>query len=99
MTVHHRNRTMRRLSVMAEIVQVIDRLNRTQENSGLCSIEEVAGATDPDRLKHLEGLVRQLRGSLMSTGEASQPIVIAICAQVMSWAVALEERDEGRIVA
>jgi hypothetical protein len=92
-----RSDASRRLSVMRQLGEIIDGHNRVQQSAGLPPIDCVTGATDPDRLRLIEGLVRTIRGRLVIEGEISQGLVLSTGAQLVAWLVALEERDECRV--
>lgn len=91
------SQAVRRMSVMRQLGAIIDRHNATQEAVGLPPVDCVGGSTDPQRLEHIEGLVRALRTRLCTDGEVSQPMVLATGAQLVAWLIALEERDEHRL--
>jgi hypothetical protein len=97
MTIGSASQTVRRMSVMRQLATIIDRHNATQESVGLPPVDSVAGASGPERLEQIEGLVRMLRGRLCTDGEVPQPMVLATGAQLVAWLIALEERDETRI--
>lgn len=82
---------------MSQVGRIIDRHNATQESVGLPGVDSLAGASDPQRLEQIEGLVTMLRARLCTDGEVPQPMVLATGAQLVAWLVALEERDETRI--
>jgi hypothetical protein len=55
-----------------------------------------AGPSDRNRMEHLGGLVKQLRGSVV-VGEPSPILLVAVAAQAVAWCAALDEAAECRV--
>jgi hypothetical protein len=87
----------RRLSVWHQIAERIEHLNEIQDAVRALPIESYGSSDEAARLEHLDGLLRHLRVEYASEGRVPEHLVIALGAQVVAFAVALEERDMHRV--